>query len=214
MMKPVQKINLRKFIKRAAFITLILASLEVLVFLFLLSEKNQNNTSKDPEKTSKHQPVKPLNYETDKSSFIDTPQNLTPAVSKLSLDPVQNLDSSHSLDNTSSTHSNSIIKLPNEKVKQPISSQTLLPIQLSNQRMLLIIKSIGTVKKRTHNKLNCVQIRKTSNSNVTNAFKIAELLKARGYIISGRIVIPGNLKGMKITTQSGCIQLTIGNFFT
>jgi hypothetical protein len=207
MLKPVQKINLRKFIKRAAFITLILASLEVLIFVFLSSNNKSNISTNSEGGISKNHPTLSSAPEIDKISKRDTSQIIIPAISTLATDSLHNIDTGHTLINTVLADSN---KLPNENVKGQQGAQTSLPIHLSNEKMLQLIKRIGAEKKRTHNKLNCVQVRKTSNSNVTNAFKIAELLKARGYIISGRIIIPGNQKGMKITTQSGCIQLTIG----
>ncbi len=210
MLKPVQKINLRTFIKRAAFITLILASLEVLVFVFL-SSNNKNNVSTNGKRNiSKNQQALPSTPEIDKTLVRDTSQIITPANATLATDSLQNIDTVQSLIKDISAYSDSTNKLQNENVNEQKSAQVLLPIHLSNEKMLQVIKKIGAEKKRTVNQLNCVQIRKTSNSNVTNAFKIAELLKSRGYIISGRIVIPGNQKGIKITTQSGCIQLTIG----
>ncbi len=206
-----QKINLGKFVKRAAFITLILASVEVLVFIFLSTEKKQNLLNYSKHKNSKEHLALPSSPEIHKTIMQDTTKIITPVIPKLAEEGQEIIDSTNTRVNIYLNDSNSTNKLSTENARAQKELQKLFPIYLSDEKMLQIIKRIGVEKKRTNNTLNCVQIRKTINSNVKNAFMIAELLKARGYIISGRIVIPANQKGMKITSHSGCIQLTIGH---
>jgi hypothetical protein len=56
----------------------------------------------------------------------------------------------------------------------------------------------------------CIQIRKSKNSNVKNAFEIGNYLKTKGFIISGRELTSKNNKGVLVDASGACIKLTIG----
>ena len=47
-------------------------------------------------------------------------------------------------------------------------------------------------------------------SNASNAFQVAEFLKARGFIIGGRLTVSGATKGVKVDAGESCIEVTIG----
>ncbi|MDB5249864.1 MAG: hypothetical protein JWQ40_4258 [Segetibacter sp.] len=83
--------------------------------------------------------------------------------------------------------------------------------QLSQQKMAEILNKIQSEKNKNKNASNCIQIQKTNTSNVENAFAIAKFLNSNGFIISGRLTVPGSQEGFHIEAVGSCIKLTIGS---
>jgi hypothetical protein len=82
---------------------------------------------------------------------------------------------------------------------------------LSEQRMQQILNDVKLEKTKANSFSNCIQIRKTNSSNVTNAFKVADFLRTKGYSISGRMTVNSNQKGITVNPEGSCITITIGS---
>lgn len=74
-----------------------------------------------------------------------------------------------------------------------------------------ILAEINLGKTKFNNSAKCVQIRKTSTSNIENGFAIAEFLQNKGFVISGRAIIQGNIQGLHVDASENCIKLIIGS---
>ncbi|HEX8460569.1 MAG TPA: hypothetical protein VF623_04040 [Segetibacter sp.] len=82
---------------------------------------------------------------------------------------------------------------------------------LSQQDMEEILANVKLEKTRANNFSNCIQVRKTNSSNVSNAFKVADFLRTKGFSISGRMTVATRQKGVAINTEGSCITVTIGS---
>jgi hypothetical protein len=82
--------------------------------------------------------------------------------------------------------------------------------QLSEEEMGGILSRVNAEKARVNSKANCVQVLKTSSGNVENWLEVVNYLKSHGFVISGREVVPGNVKGIHINASGSCVKLTIG----
>lgn len=97
-------------------------------------------------------------------------------------------------------------------VKDTVAEELPKPVTktLNEEAMADILLKIKSEKARTNNTSNCVQIQKTRDSNVENAFSIAKYLHDHGFIISGRLTVPQEFEGVRVDAKSSCIRLTIG----
>ncbi len=57
---------------------------------------------------------------------------------------------------------------------------------------------------------NCIQVRRTDDSNVDNAFAMADYLQKKGYVISGRLTVAEHEQGISVSSAANCIVITIG----
>ncbi len=209
-----KRFSLVRFIKIAAIVTLVLALIEVGFIYFFMSSKSDNNKPSELGKTIANSDSLPRKID---SSFIfnqpipivtdtiATPKIIPPSFEKI-------IDSSKKVINPENKIAviippKVVPKVDAIKVTDAIKSGLK---ELNNARMVGILDKLKKEKLRRKNNSNCVQIRKTSNSNVTNAFKIAEYLKDRGYIIGGRLTVSGSVTGVKVDASKDCIELTIG----
>jgi hypothetical protein len=62
----------------------------------------------------------------------------------------------------------------------------------------------------SHMGSKCVTIQKMMNSNVTNAFDMVNLLQLKGFIMAGRLTVPGNANGIKVEQGDGCVRIIVG----
>lgn len=81
---------------------------------------------------------------------------------------------------------------------------------ISEQHFTLILNEINEERAKNNYTTNCITIKKTKNSNIDSDFAIANFLQKKGFIISGREIISGDLDGYKIDFNGVCINLTIG----
>lgn len=211
-----KKFSLVRFVKMAAIVTLILALIEVGVIFFFMSSKS---VSKKPLETGKiTSKIDPLPPKVNSSSMevrvapeiadtIAVPKNIAPLSENINSGT--KTDTSPKTNIPVATPTNVVTNKDTSKAQVAINR---MPTKLNNTRMAGILEKLKKEKLRKKNSSNCVQIRKTSNSNVTNAFKMAEYLKDRGFIIGGRLTVTGNVHGVKVNASKDCIELTIGNF--
>lgn len=218
MMKYQQKFSFRKFIKRVVFITLVLAITEVTVLLFLKSGKNRKNNPNSTVETKPTEQVPAAKEADDTSHFHSTEHaNYIPVYSKPDKDTAQQilLPLGDSIADKDGYSSESIISDSIQKATLVHDSATQKNVysraKLTRSKMMEVYYRITAAKRRNHNKLNCVQVRKTASSNVVNALSIADFLQSKGYIISGRMTIGGQQKGISVNAKSGCIVVTVGS---
>jgi hypothetical protein len=105
-----------------------------------------------------------------------------------------------------------IAKAP-EKKDKPVTPETKVAPkskQLSEAEMGEILSRVNAEKARVNSRANCVQVLKTSSGNVENWLEVVNYLKSHGFVISGREVVSGNVKGVHINASGSCIKLTIG----
>lgn len=93
--------------------------------------------------------------------------------------------------------------------KRPEGKQ-LNYVELTNLRMAEILADINTAKQKVGSGSNCVQILKSTKSNITNAFALAEYLRNSGYVISGREKIDNKISGIRIDATFKCIKVIVG----
>ncbi len=205
------RFSLRRFIKRAALITLVLALVEVFIIFFLMNEKKDIISSPSPEIKKVNQPAIADTFKVVDKLKADTSEY----ISKLSKDrnlPLANESSANSIQPAkadTNTGSEKTLPLADnlQKKKKPVVSI----VHLSKAGMVNILRSVNNKKRQAHNRSNCVQIRKTTTSNVANAYDLAGYLKSKGYIISGRTTVSGNVKGISINASGACLSVTIGS---
>ncbi len=211
--KKEQKVfKLSRFIKNALLITLLIAVVEVVIIYFVTSKgKEQRKIASTIKPIEPRIQYKPIIVDTNKTILLDTIAVPTP-------------DSQKAINHVVADTPKTIIPaikdtIPKQKIavikEQKILTDTakIIPIakQLSISKMQSIMESIRKQKSKLNISSNCVQIRKTNSSNVTNAFKIAEYLKQNGFIIGGRLTVGGNVKGYTVKVNESCIELTIGS---
>ena len=201
MTKLLQRFELKKFIKRAALITLLLALVEVFIY-FLLAQKKEHKTLLNTKQVAA---IKNINDSTIKQEEYH--KSIAPQLNENYNYKIHKLDSS--FQPTQSSIQPDTIDLT-QTSNQHVDNEKIVLKFLSKIRMNIILQEIRKENKKYRINHNCVQVRKASNSNAVNAFSIAEFLKSKGYIITGRMVIPLKQNGIKITKKSGCIELTIG----
>lgn len=195
-----QQIDLRKFFKRAIVITSLLAFIEVLIFTFLYYK--QNNTPFFST-TSESSFIKSTDFPTQKHSGDlknnETENNIGNSVT----------DTIHIKDSTGNQSTLSTTTQESKIIDSTENTDNKLKL-LSAANVQMILKKIRAQKRGSRQFNNCIQIRKSSNCNISNAFKIATLLQTKGYIITGRLTYPEPYYGISVTANSGCLQLTIG----
>ena len=80
------------------------------------------------------------------------------------------------------------------------------------QEMEQVLAQLNKTMPVADNNSQCLQIRKSRNCNVVNAFELAEFLRMNGYSIGGRKIVDTNSEGIDIHQSNGCIVLTVGHF--
>lgn len=209
--KETKVFNLSRFIKKAVLVTLILAFIEVVIIYLVMYKKQEKKPIATTSKISAPKiQTKPTILDTIKPTVADTTSFLkkdTLLVVKPTI-----VDTPKAMVTTKKD----TIALLQSTLKPTLQPTTdtikILPVakQLSASKMQAIMNNIRKQKTKLNISSNCVQVRKTSTSNVTNAFKIAEYLKKNGFIIGGRLTVGGNVKGFKVNMNQSCIELTIG----
>lgn len=232
-MRGKNKFNLKLFIKRALVITLVLALVEVLV-IFFISRKNKNvAVAKTNEKPLTKDTTKTTNESVstgyNSAQVADSGRSLHQSEAKSEeLGQVSTASTAGSLapKNTTEPAVRNESPAAEQKAEEPVAKSTDTaagtaqksiikkpkpPVTLSPQYINKIVNAVKAEKSKHADVSNCVQVRKASGSNVDNAFKIAEYLKSNGFIISGRMTIPSNQKGIRINTSGSCISVTVGS---
>ena len=197
-----QQFSWAKLIKRVVVVTLVLALIEVIIIYFIMSDKKEEPVSKQATQIKTEQPAEIKN-----DSIVATlpPAQPTPAITE-EAKPIET--------ETPVTTTDTIAKvLPPEKkkeepVKKPPLVEKVVEKNLSQQEMTNIVDKVNAAKGSKDTK--CIQIRKSKNSNVKNAFDVGNYLKAKGYIISGREITSSNNNGVVVDASGACIKLTIG----
>jgi curved DNA-binding protein CbpA len=87
-----------------------------------------------------------------------------------------------------------------------INRQTML----TESQMGGVWADLTSKREASKNKINCVKVLVTVNSNVVNGFEIAKFLQAKGLIISGREVIKDTVAGIRVEEENGCFVVTVG----
>lgn len=79
------------------------------------------------------------------------------------------------------------------------------------EEMYIVLNMINEKREMTGSKSNCVQIVKTKNSNITNAFDVAKFLQRNGFVIAGREVKSIAVKGFAIEVQGIIFKVIVGD---
>ena len=82
--------------------------------------------------------------------------------------------------------------------------------QLTYKKMMEVLEQVRAEKQKAGGNTNCVQIMKSTSSNISNAFKLADFLKGYGFVISGRGKIPASSNGITVDSMNNCITITVG----
>lgn len=212
-----QKFSIKKFIKRAVLITLVLALVEVFIIFFFMAGKNENSfdfltkTKKEPQPDNIDRLREVDQVAKKTATYTVAPKYSSARKDTALINPPndENTNSQKPLETVISTN-RTPINPPTDSLPPKLinTAQTKL---LTRSNMISIVNRIKAEKKRTNNTYNCVQVKKTATSNVANAFKIAEYLKSKGFTIAGRMIVGGHQNGISVNAGSGCICVTIGS---
>jgi len=184
--------KMSRLVKRAIWITVILALAEIIVLVFMHYADKQKTTVVELK-----QPTE-IQQQTIKDSAVVP----VPAENKVAVNTVKP---------TADTPAKPAQLLTDTIAKTGVSSKKDKTVkQVTSRQMVQILNDIRLAKLHANVQSKCVQIRVTGSSNVENAFKIAAYLKQNGYTMAGRETIAGNVKGIQIVATTPCIKLTIG----
>ena len=211
-----QKYTLRKFIKRAIFITVVLAVTQAAILFILKSGKNKSNNP--PE--NKLKVLALAEKVADDTSNFHGGENANRSFSNTnSENDMDRKNNSPSNDSVTGKDGYSTFLVVNDSIQKSMLEKdstglnnVVSTTRLTHSKMMQVVHRITAAKRRNHNKLNCVQVRKTVSSNVVNALAIADFLQSKGFIISGRMTIAGEQQGISVNAKSGCIVVTVGSF--
>jgi hypothetical protein len=92
------------------------------------------------------------------------------------------------------------------------NGEVVLPTHLSEIEMVAILERLDSLNATTENKINCVKILKTRDSNVENAFELAEFFQSEGFTIAGRETVKANVQGVEVKGGEQCFYVTIGRY--
>lgn len=103
--------------------------------------------------------------------------------------------------------------LPSPLTERQVVAQEkeYLKMQLGNTEMSNIFRELSAKKLENNNKINCAKIIASAGSNVSNPFAVANYLKDKGFIISGRETTKEKVEGIRIISKGECFVVTIGN---
>lgn len=76
--------------------------------------------------------------------------------------------------------------------------------------MYLILNQLNNKRQETGITSNHVQVIKTKDSNILNAFTLAEFLKKQGFVIAGRELRDVSIKGVRIDVEELVFKIYIG----
>lgn len=102
------------------------------------------------------------------------------------------------------------IPAPEKKPELKPKEETIERIVLTSAKKQEILDAVLLEKSKMNSFSNCIQLRKTATCNVTDAFSLANYLRSKGFIISGRLTVDKSLQGIAIDASDNCIVLTIG----
>lgn len=214
------RFNLRKFIKVAVVVTLILAVVEVAV-IFILSDKKDKaalrriaDSTKNHNRNSAVDSSKPQEAASTGSSY-----GATPATSSYAQDTTANQKSD--VVSTPEIPATSYNSTPPPIVNTSKADTTVKHIakpvvkaplkQLSSADMQQVLDKVNAERTRNGITAKCVQLRKAKNCNVNNAFKAAAFLQNYGFTIAGRFSTPTTQTGIDAYAEGDCVVVTIGS---
>ena len=210
--KDTKVFKLSRFIKNAVLVTIILAVVEVVVIYFVMNKKHvKKQVAATTIITEPKIQTAPIILDTIISALADTNTHYQPPDTKATPNPTI-IDTPKIIVPVKKDTIATQPTVTSLVTKTSVDTAKILPEAklLSAGKMKSIMESIKKQKSKLNISSNCIQIRKTNASNVTNAFKIAEYLKKNGFIIGGRLTVGGNVKGYKVNMNESCIELTIG----
>ncbi|MDB5192841.1 MAG: hypothetical protein JWQ96_2404 [Segetibacter sp.] len=212
MNKKPQQFNLSRLIKRAILVTLVLALIEVVIIYFIMSnEKKDAGISNVEQKQAQKQ-----------QAVIEDPRKRTPNVATAET-PIATIEVPKPVPVEAAapviiTDSVAKVVVPEKKKEEakkvevkktpPPSLEKVVEITLGQQEFGDILDKVNAAKGSKDTK--CIQIRKSKNSNVKNAFDVGNYLKTKGYVISGREITSTSSTGLSVDAKGACIKLTIG----
>jgi hypothetical protein len=219
MKKDQASFSLKAFAQRALMVTAIIALVEIPVVYFYASSKNKPVSSSSaaakeekPAEVKQDAPQSPVVANAPASiTSLDT---VTVAVTQPMKQPINapiTRDTSTivvSKKRTDATTRNLVVnKIDTAQVLQPTARQLL-----TDDRMTQIADALDARRLGANMTAKCVKIRKARTSNVTNPFAIADYLRKKGYIISGREDVSQTQQGFGIATNGDCLVVTIGSY--
>ncbi len=227
-----RSLDTAKFVKWVVIITIVAAAIEIPIIYFYFSNKTPvakaSVLKRKQQPASTSQPINnpgsesPIQIQT--QAIVVAPEPLASIVDtqvvRVKLKPGNHVneitDSGKKPKLMASAPKRIISKEPKaaSAVKEPSSKPNkiqTLPQQLTEAMMQNIIAQLNAKNEQRQQPLKCVKIRQTFNSNVTNAFKIADHLRASGFSISGRETVTQTVKGVAVTNSISCLVVTIGS---
>jgi hypothetical protein len=227
-----QNFSLKKFMVRVALVTLILAAIEVPIIYFYAAKKskpedaansvNQNTAvikdtpkpaenniaaiAEEPKKDTIEAPKEIVQEELPKTIITTDTIPAKQAVVEVKKPPVKIIEQKK-ID----TAKLKLVKVEPKPVKTEATPELKVEKELTGEKMMEIMNDLNAERIKLNKTSRCVKIRKTATSNVSNAFKIVDYLKAKGFIISGREESSKKQHGITIDGSGDCFVVTIGS---
>lgn len=84
-------------------------------------------------------------------------------------------------------------------------------VTLSDNNLLKIVLEIVNEKNKRNNNATCVRILKSADSNVDNAFHLAQKLRSNGFVLAGRETTSEKINGLQVDYSKNMITVTVGS---
>ena len=212
-----QSFNIKKVVKWVIIITVIMAAIEI-PFVYFYFKKEDKKVAVQPKPK---EPIEEKNEVIVNQPSLETPPTIVAQdLSKQEVEPKKittvSKDTAVQKPAPFEVKEQKII-VPAPVVKKPdtLPSSTLKPVvekkTLTSAQMQDVVDRLNSKRSESGSKMKCVKIRQTASSNVSNGFKIADVLKSNGYIISGRETVSSKVKGILVSGGSDCLLVTVGS---
>jgi hypothetical protein len=206
-------------LKNILLVTALLAIIEVVILVVLHNNKAKKATAKISEKPKQRSPQTIAEVKKDTTTNIPA----TP-LQVIVTTPPKDTIAKNVAPLIAKKDTPQIIKPVVEKLKiakrKPLKDSAILPVAkpaeikkasaVSDEQMAEILNDVRTQKNESNKPVNCISIQIIDDSNAENGNKIAGYLRKNGYIISGREVVKGTQKGVKMMSNGPCMKLAIG----
>jgi hypothetical protein len=211
-----QDFNLKKFIVRAAWVTLILAAIEIpLIYMYAIKKNKPSESTTITNTDTQTKP--PIIVESKKDTVPEVPNEVVKEElpkTIITADTVHIVEPAAEVkkpvakplvEKKIDTIKPKVIKVEPKRLEAPIEKE------LSEEKMTEVMNDLNAERIRLNKTTRCIKIRKTTTSNVSNAFKIVDFLKAKGFVISGREETSKSQRGVTIDATGDCFTITIGS---
>ena len=103
-------------------------------------------------------------------------------------------------------------ELKNEVIKNvsKIVNEPTVKNYWTEKEMMELVEKVKILKASAGNKINCIRLLQSSNSNIKNGLSLASYLQKNNFSIAGRLITSQSSNGIFMEINNNCISITIG----